>query len=254
MTTDYGTLSYTEHEYNELTGTQMWSTRNYYAENTTNWGGHLNANTNHLNQCDFGTFFQPNEVYDIPQGTQIDVNVEYKQGDTYCLTICAYVIHNWSADPGTGKGEGGWPAALQAQGFSASAPFTYAGISPWDGSNVSEQMKTYCKEFCSGVTETAATNLEFSTSMDVDNYLDQHVGGDLRYKEVGFVGGSAVDLLVMSSDYTNNDTQANGVDGDLGMIGMNVHVMDASFSRADLTFCLVETGTSNSIVADSFHW
>ena len=74
-TTDYGALSYTEHEYNELTGTQMWSTRNYYAENTTNWGGHLNANTNHLHQCAYGTFFQPNEVLDIPQGTQIDVNI-----------------------------------------------------------------------------------------------------------------------------------------------------------------------------------
>ena len=110
--------SYSSQEDGFGSGTKLWNNRAYIA-NTYGTSEH----------CEGGNYFQPSIMTGVPNGTEIDVHVEYPTDLAFSMTVCAFVLH-YSGAAHTGrfalKGEGGWPTALLEQGFTRSAPFKFS--------------------------------------------------------------------------------------------------------------------------------
>lgn len=97
----------------------------------------------------------------------------------------------------------------------------------------------------------AVTVLNFGSSVASSTLINgatNAAGGEIRWAGIATVNGGSIDLIatVSGGEYQANNTANNGLNGQLGQVNVQ-HSTSVEF-----TFTIVETGTTNAVVAQQW--
>jgi len=128
------------------------------------------------------------------------------------------------------------PSALLAD-YPTSSPTVYVN-------------QTLCEE----TAQSVETTLDFFQS--IEKQSDIHLGGELRYGNIGSINGQEVDLLVTATDYLQPDYKGGGKDssGTFGQLSVKAQKDDPTAGEGTFQFCFVEPDTYTEVTASSFQW
>lgn len=119
---------------------------------------------------------------------------------------------------------------------------------------------------CDGEQEAETiTIMDIFSSQVVTNEL--HLGGELRYNNIGLFQNQPLDLVVTSDDYADYDIGQiwqddgkgilNGKEDDEGKFGrINLQTVkgEPKSGEGNFNFCIVKEGTNEPIELDEFYW
>lgn len=107
---------------------------------------------------------------------------------------------------------------------------------------------------CEERTQIVDTTLDFFQSTIKQG--DIHLGGELRYGNIGSINGQEVDLLVTATDYLQTAYNGDGKDpsGNFGELSVKAQQGDPTAGEGTFEFCFVQPDTYTEVTASSFHW
>ena len=107
---------------------------------------------------------------------------------------------------------------------------------------------------CEQTAQSVETTLDFFQSIEKES--DIHLGGELRYGNIGSINGQEVDLLVTATDYLQPDYTGTGKDdsGTFGQLSVKAQEDDPTAGEGTFQFCFVQPDTYTEVTAGSFQW